>query len=58
LVTAAHLCPAPQCAEIRHNNAAPALGASPKWFDAEPRGEGIETIRIIMKDGQIYKDTL
>ena len=34
------------------------LGASPKWFDAEPREEGHETIRVIMKDGRIYKNTL
>jgi len=34
------------------------IGANPKWFDAEPRGEGIETIRVIMKDGVIYKNTL
>lgn len=35
-----------------------AIGGNPKWFDAEPRGEGIETIRLIMKDGKIYKNTL
>jgi imidazolonepropionase-like amidohydrolase len=35
-----------------------AIGASPKYFDAEPRGQGIETMRIIMKDGVIYKNTL
>ena len=34
------------------------LGANPKWFDAEPRERGIETIRVIMKDGVIYKDSL
>jgi len=34
------------------------IGAKPKWFDAEPRNEGIETIRVIMKDGKIYKNTL
>ena len=34
------------------------LGADPRWFDARPRGEGIETIRLIMKDGKIYKNTL
>lgn len=33
------------------------IGANPSWFDAEPR-EGIETIRLIMKDGRIYKNTL
>ena len=36
-----------------------ALGAHPKIFDiAEPRGESIETLRVIMKDGKIYKNTL
>jgi imidazolonepropionase-like amidohydrolase len=34
------------------------LGANPKYLDAEPRERGIETIRVIMKDGRIYKDTL
>jgi imidazolonepropionase-like amidohydrolase len=34
------------------------LGAKPKWFDAEPRGEGHETIRVIMKGGKFYKNTL
>ena len=34
------------------------IGANPKYFDAEPRDEGIETIRVIMKDGVIYKNTL
>jgi imidazolonepropionase-like amidohydrolase len=34
------------------------LGANPKYLDAEPREQGIETIRIIMKDGKIYKNTL
>ena len=33
------------------------IGASEKWFDA-PAREGVETIRIIMKDGVIYKNTL
>jgi imidazolonepropionase-like amidohydrolase len=33
------------------------IGANEKWFDAEPR-DGIETIRIIMTDGKIYKNTL
>jgi imidazolonepropionase-like amidohydrolase len=35
-----------------------ALGANQKWLDADPREEGIETMRIIMKDGKIYKNTL
>ena len=34
------------------------VGAGDKWFDAEPRAESPETIRIIMKDGVIYKNTL
>ncbi|SHO52942.1 metal-dependent hydrolase family protein [Desulfopila aestuarii] len=34
-----------------------AIGANEKWFDAPDR-DGIETIRIIMKDGKIYKNTL
>jgi imidazolonepropionase-like amidohydrolase len=34
------------------------LGANSEWFDAKPRGESIETIRLIMKDGVIYKNTL
>ncbi len=34
------------------------IGANPKYFDAEPRGASIETIRLIMKDGVIYKNTL
>ncbi len=34
------------------------IGANPKWFDAEPREQDIPTIRIIMKDGRIYKNTL
>ncbi len=35
-----------------------ALGAHDKYLDAEPRDEGIPTIRVIMKDGKIYKNTL
>jgi len=34
------------------------LGANPKYLDAEPRGRGIDTIHLIMKDGKIYKNTL
>jgi len=33
------------------------IGANSKWFDAEPR-DGIDSIRVIMKDGKIYKNTL
>ena len=34
------------------------VGSGDKWFDAEPRPESPETIRLIMKDGVIYKNTL
>ena len=34
-----------------------AIGGSEKWFDAPDR-DGIDTIRVIMKDGKIYKNTL
>lgn len=34
------------------------LGGNSDWFDAAPRQRGIETIRGIMKDGVIYKNTL
>ena len=33
------------------------IGAVDKWFDAPPR-DGVETIRLIMKDGVIYKNSL
>jgi len=33
-------------------------GAQPKWFDAEPREEGHNSIRVIMKDGKFYQNTL
>ena len=34
------------------------IGANSKWFDAEYRPNGVESIKIIMKDGVIYKNTL
>jgi hypothetical protein len=34
------------------------IGANKEWFTAPPREKGIETIRLIMKDGKIYKTTL
>lgn len=34
-----------------------AIGGNKLWFDAPDR-DGIETMRIIMKDGKIYKNTL
>ncbi|PSL21582.1 amidohydrolase family protein [Shimia abyssi] len=33
-------------------------GTGTQWFGADPRPESPETIRIIMKDGVIYKNTL
>jgi imidazolonepropionase-like amidohydrolase len=34
------------------------VGTGDKWFDAEPRPQSPETIRLIMKDGKFYKNTL
>ncbi len=34
------------------------IGTQDKWFDGPDRPEGVETIRIIMKGGKIYKNTL
>ena len=34
------------------------IGGTDKWFDADPEWKPIETIKIIMKDGVIYKNTL
>jgi imidazolonepropionase-like amidohydrolase len=34
------------------------IGTNEKWFDAPTPPESPETIRIIMKDGEIYKNTL
>lgn len=34
------------------------IGAQPRWFDAKPRGEGLPGIKLIMKDGKIYKNTM
>lgn len=34
------------------------MGTSDKWFDGPTRPESPETMRIIMKDGKIYKNTL
>jgi len=34
------------------------IGSNDKWFDAPTPSESPETIRIIMKDGEIYKNTL
>ncbi|MGI9570650.1 MAG: amidohydrolase family protein, partial [Desulfobulbia bacterium] len=35
-----------------------AIGGSEKWFDAEPREQDVPSIRMIMKDGKVYKNTL
>ena len=34
------------------------IGANDMWFDAEPREQDIPTIKVIMKDGKFYKNTL
>ncbi|MEM9369988.1 MAG: amidohydrolase family protein [Pseudomonadota bacterium] len=34
------------------------VGTGDKWFGADPRPESPETIRVIMKDGVVYKNTL
>ena len=34
------------------------LGPNDKFFDAKPRPSGIETIPLVMKGGQIYKNTM
>lgn len=34
------------------------IGAHDKWFDAESREQDIPTIRVIMKDGRFFKNTL
>jgi len=35
-----------------------AIGANSKWFDAEPRGQDVPPIKLIMKDGKVFKNTL
>jgi len=34
------------------------IGGNDKWFDADPEWKPINTIKLIMKDGKIYKNTL
>ncbi len=34
------------------------IGGATEWFDADPEWKPIQTLRIIMKDGKIYKNTL
>lgn len=35
-----------------------AIGGNSEWFEAPPRDQPVESIRLIMKDGKIYKNTL
>jgi len=35
-----------------------AIGADKRWFEAPAREQNVESIKIIMKDGKIYKNTL
>ena len=35
-----------------------AIGADPGWFNATPRSDDVKPIRVIMKDGKVYKNTL
>ena len=35
-----------------------AIGGNQKWFDAEPREQEVQSIKLIMKDGKIYKNSL
>lgn len=34
------------------------IGGNSKWFDADPEWKPIDTIKVIMKGGKIYKNTL
>jgi imidazolonepropionase-like amidohydrolase len=34
------------------------IGGAEAWFDADPEWKPIEALRLVMKDGQIYKNTL
>ena len=34
------------------------IGTGDEWFGADPRPESPETIRVIMKDGKFFKNTL
>lgn len=34
------------------------IGANPEWFDAKYRPNGVESIKVIMKDGKFYKNIL
>ena len=35
-----------------------AIGANKGWFNAPPRSQEVESIRLIMKDGKVFKNTL
>lgn len=34
------------------------LGATDKWFDADPEYKKIDTIKLVMKDGKIYRNEM
>ncbi|TWU12121.1 isoaspartyl dipeptidase [Symmachiella macrocystis] len=34
------------------------IGANSQWFDAAPRSQDVPPIKLIMKDGKVYKNTL
>ncbi|MEP4487144.1 MAG: amidohydrolase family protein [Halioglobus sp.] len=34
------------------------IGGNPEWFTAQPRERGIDSIRVIMKNGKVFKNTL
>ncbi|MGI9518253.1 MAG: amidohydrolase family protein [Pirellulaceae bacterium] len=34
------------------------IGAQPRWLDAEPRSPEVEPIRLIMKNGIVFKNTI
>jgi len=34
------------------------IGGTDQWFDANHEWKPIESIKLIMKDGKIYKNTL
>ena len=34
------------------------IGGNPEWFDAPKRDRGFDTIKLIMKDGKVFKNTL
>ena len=35
-----------------------AIGGHDQWFDAPARSQDVPSIRVIMKDGKFYKNTL